>query len=382
MISIMKNCALAVFGRSWRINRVLEPVVLHLTLTDRCNLKCRMCNIWQKNEKKDVPLDLLRNIASSKYGRNIRVLDITGGEPFLADIKRAVDQFDIEKLRAVLISTNGVKTEAITKTVRELLDDGEYSLHLSISLDGRKDYHDFVRGITGTFDRLKSTVYELKKIRERNPRLRVGVKMTLMPDNVSEIIPVYRFATENDLDYTAKPADVFEFLENEDMDFSFTGKQTDELCGALHHIVACEKARSLPGARFWARMYHASNIIFHEKLIRYMCERSRGENPRPPAPCLSSFISIMLHSDGRAYSCPTLMKEIGDVSDRGFDAIWKSRAINDIRKFIRRGECACFSQCDQMPSILVNNKVRLMWLVLRTYCPTKLKRKRCLVYEN
>ncbi len=371
-----------VLGRSWGINRFLRPVVLHLTLTDRCNLRCRMCNIWRKKERKDISLDIVREIASSKYGRNIKVLDITGGEPFLANIEEIIDIFNKNKLRLVLISTNGIQTDKIVETAKNLLQGGKFSVHISVSLDGTEEYHDRMRGVRGSYEKLHTTVLELKKLQKNNDRLRVGIKMTLMPDNIDKIIPVYNFAAGHGLDFTAKPADVFEFLDNPEMDFSFSKEQTERLNEAFQHIILSEKNKSLAGASVWQKLYHASNIVFHKSLIKYMSSKATGKKERPPAPCLSSFLSIMVHSDGKAYSCPTLMREIGDLAEDGFDAVWNSRRIKNVRNFIRKGRCSCFSQCDQMPSLLMKNKMRLVWLVLLTCIPRKLRKKTCLAYEN
>nr|MCK4929612.1 hypothetical protein [Nanoarchaeota archaeon] len=38
-----------------RINRVmLKPSMVHVSITDRCNLRCRVCDIWKTQIKKEL----------------------------------------------------------------------------------------------------------------------------------------------------------------------------------------------------------------------------------------------------------------------------------------------------------------------------------------
>src|SRR3989344_6855666 len=65
-----------------------------LSLTARCNSRCKTCNIWKINYKDQLSLDELRKFAENPILKQVRFLVLTGGEPFLReDIDEIVNMF-------------------------------------------------------------------------------------------------------------------------------------------------------------------------------------------------------------------------------------------------------------------------------------------------
>ncbi len=60
-----------------------KPVLLHYYITNRCNARCRFCNIWSEHPKKDAYVrDVLENLVTARKA-GCRFVDFTGGEPLL-----------------------------------------------------------------------------------------------------------------------------------------------------------------------------------------------------------------------------------------------------------------------------------------------------------
>jgi MoaA/NifB/PqqE/SkfB family radical SAM enzyme len=129
------------------------PAVISLTLTNTCNLRCRMCGQWGTSgylnrREKPVPLPAARwiELVEEAARHGVKVVGIRGGEPFLfpgiIQILKAI------KERGVFgyIDTNGTLLERFAS---EILESGIDAINLSV--DGPEEIHDRVRGVPGAF---------------------------------------------------------------------------------------------------------------------------------------------------------------------------------------------------------------------------------------
>jgi len=238
VIQLLKNIILTDLGMRLKNDRLLRPVILHVTTTNRCNLKCQMCNIWKQEPKVDLPEAALVNLNKSPLARGIQVLDITGGEPFLVDIERLIELAGGKRYKTVLFSSNGTLTEKTLAVVEKLLRKYRFNLVFDVSIDGLGSEHDRIRGVEGTFDRATKTLLGLVELSRKYPRLKPTVKFTIMRDNYRELLPVYEFARERGLEFTTKPASEFGFTDNiGDKSYIFTPEETREIISSLQKIV-------------------------------------------------------------------------------------------------------------------------------------------------
>ncbi|MBN1410386.1 MAG: radical SAM protein [Spirochaetales bacterium] len=145
------------------------PNIVSLTVTNRCNLRCRMCAQWSEegyirgNKSMDsysgevVSFENLLKVVDEIHEHKAFLL-IRGGEPLL--YPRIVDLLAHIKSKDMPLSfeTNGVLLKNFAESFVELKVD-----HLTISLDGPEEVHDLVRGVKGTFARLRESLKEIEK---------------------------------------------------------------------------------------------------------------------------------------------------------------------------------------------------------------------------
>ena len=136
----------------------------------------------------------------------------------------------------------------------------------------------------------------------------------------------------------------------------------------MERIAADQKTAPLGNNSFWYRIYRQANIIFHRELIRYLRETFIEKKKCVLGRCYSSCISILIHNDGLAYNCPTLLKPMGDLNRQSFEEVWLGEEMRQARRFMATGKCACYSQCDQMPALVLEHKWELLKGLFRT-CP-------------
>jgi radical SAM protein with 4Fe4S-binding SPASM domain len=138
---------------------------VQLNYTEKCNSRCTTCNIWKTKKPKVLGLDAIENYLSSKKGRELQVLYLTGGEPFL-DGQYAIDICKIAKKYKpdVLISgdTNGLKPEHTVEILKEIRDGLGLKLGIGVSFNGMPEVHDKTRGIVGAHDKALKFMQLLK----------------------------------------------------------------------------------------------------------------------------------------------------------------------------------------------------------------------------
>ncbi len=141
------------------------PMKVSLLLTFRCNAKCVMCNIWKKNDHSGElsPDELQRFFSKSN---NISWMDLIGGEIFLRD-----DILDIIKiifshcknLFLLHFATNGFMVDKTVSLTEKILRYNPPKLLVTVSLDGDKETHERIRGVSGVFEKTLSTFSALRK---------------------------------------------------------------------------------------------------------------------------------------------------------------------------------------------------------------------------
>jgi MoaA/NifB/PqqE/SkfB family radical SAM enzyme len=155
------------------------PVMMFISITDRCNLSCSGCYLQQRKTGavSEMSLDELTSITSQAEELGISVIGIVGGEPLLR--KDAVLSLARSFPRILFtLSTNGLLIDK--ETAEEMAGFG--NLVPFISLEGFRTETDLRRG-SGVYDRLL-TVFSLLDARV----LFFGCAVTVTRHNIDEVL--------------------------------------------------------------------------------------------------------------------------------------------------------------------------------------------------
>lgn len=135
--------------------------------TIRCNLKCKMCYQGQTRSlrRSELSPDEAQEVFGKLKGR-VKEMKMVGGEPFVRDdIYDLVSFWDKEGER-IILQTNltllGEKGAEKLKNYKNVED-------ILTSLDGPPAVHDKVRGVPGSFEKLKNSIIGIKKNRPDVP---------------------------------------------------------------------------------------------------------------------------------------------------------------------------------------------------------------------
>lgn len=148
------------------------PFYVILYPTSRCNARCPHCYNFLKQDRaskdEELSLDEIKKI-SQNFG-HIKVLTISGGEPFLRDdLKKIVSIFcENNKIQYVSFHTNAYLTQRIVEVIEGLLNKyPKLRIIVCISIDAIGQAHDDFRGVEGGFNKIVQTITQLSRLKER-----------------------------------------------------------------------------------------------------------------------------------------------------------------------------------------------------------------------
>jgi MoaA/NifB/PqqE/SkfB family radical SAM enzyme len=158
---------------SSRKNRLVgKPTTVHISITNRCNLSCLMCDLWKKNDEKELSIDDWKRIIDNlEQWLGPFTLKIAGGEPLRREGIAELITYANSKGIFTGLSTNGTLID--DAMARALVKAGLDEIHLSIdSLDS--SIHDMMRRKKGALQKAQEAISHLKRHKEIE-----GSKMTI-----------------------------------------------------------------------------------------------------------------------------------------------------------------------------------------------------------
>lgn len=122
-------------------NQLYVPKV-NLDITNKCNLNCKHCYL-EKVTIDEPSTSKLKEIIDKLEKAHVQILNFTGGEPFLREDIFELLEYAYYKGLELILNINGTLLD--DKKLRRLRSISE-DIVLNVSLDGRKEMHDFLRG--------------------------------------------------------------------------------------------------------------------------------------------------------------------------------------------------------------------------------------------
>lgn len=188
-----------------RLNLPLKPKWVWIELTDKCNSRCKPCNVWRrKPTPKNVCLSpkQLYTVLSNPLLSDVKYVLNSGGECTLVDLKAYLKA----EHKALPEATLQISSNALLPT--RLLDAVHYALELGVpidvglSIDGIGKNHDRIRGVKGNFRKLERAIQSLKELQNVYPRLRVSMGSTLTDLTVDHAEELYGYSRRMDIPFS------------------------------------------------------------------------------------------------------------------------------------------------------------------------------------
>jgi len=285
-----------------------RPRTLRVELTNHCNLRCKMCGIWAENPKRTLDLATYEHVLSDAVLSHLRVISLTGGEPFLlADLAEYYEA--ARRLRPyahVNVSSNGYYTD---RTLEFLERTERGAVSLTISYDGIRS-HDSVRGTEGSAARLLATAVA---VRDRFPYVPLSLKLTANNENYAEILETAEQCRGLGIPFRFKTLEKLKCHQN---------RYPSEITGPDYSEEVQEAIREQ------AEQIAAADAETNRRYLGALVRKFSGA----PTPCHCSERTLFLGVDGKLFLCRK-KEPIGNVFAQALGTIW-----NAPEHVARRGE--------------------------------------------
>jgi MoaA/NifB/PqqE/SkfB family radical SAM enzyme len=171
--------------------RITTLPILLLSIHDRCNCRCVMCDIWKRKEGREFHAADLERHRESIRGLGVKHVVLTGGEPLLnCELEKICEFFRDLGLRLTLLTT-GLLLEKKADIVVCGFDD------IILSIDGPPEVHDRIRRVSGAFRVIQKGVLE---VRARRPRIPISCRTTVQKLNHTHLRATVSTARSLELD--------------------------------------------------------------------------------------------------------------------------------------------------------------------------------------
>ena len=180
-----------------------------------------MCNMWREAkeipdiEAREISKEEIIELLSRPLFSSMVEFDLTGGEPHLrddlVDIVRDITGLKnskLPRLRSIVITSNGLLPERVIYNYREILENMRgtgIDLVSVASIDGIGETHDKVRGTKKAFELAVKTIDGMLKLKSEYPNFFIGLKTTVIPQNIDSLGAILDFAIEKNLFHIISP---------------------------------------------------------------------------------------------------------------------------------------------------------------------------------
>jgi len=329
------------------------PIKLSFVLTNRCNAKCLMCNIWKKDTADEFGIEEIDRFFSNSG--KFSWIDISGGEVFLRDDVVDVARSAAHHCRSLYLlhfATNGLLPEKIIPAMEKILRLKIPKVLMTVSLDGYRELHDKIRGVPGGFDKAIKTYNELQKF--NGPSFKVFIGMTLIEDNFREVErSIHSFGEQvNGFSYDDLHVNIAQrsghYYDNSELSLPDPHKL----------YAAVESIRNKRRFNFTSPVAYLEN-----RYLKGAAEFLRTK--RCPEKCQSLSVSCFMDPKGNIYPCNTYGRLIANVRDFNFslEKLLASEEARRLRAEIKKGLCPhCWTPCEAYQTIIAN------FLGFRRFC--------------
>ncbi|QSV44854.1 polysaccharide pyruvyl transferase family protein [Geobacter benzoatilyticus] len=293
------------------------PRVLNLLVTEQCNCRCLMCNIWERGDKRILAIKELHDVLADGLFANILHVGISGGEPTLrGDLPELIDVITgvLPKLKSISITTNGTNPEFLGKALPDIKKNclnNNIDFTLNISIDGLDVVHDNIRQRPGTF---RQVILLLNLARQLD--IQVQIQCTVSERNVYCIEGVRYLAKQYGVDLVYRLATDIQRLNNHEKIKSI----------ALNPDQKSFFADFLTSPATFIQTKLPSRRLFYSDLATRLLDSNKRS-----APCYFKNEGVMLSASGELFTCSICSVPLGNVIDNSASDLYFSAKATSIR---------------------------------------------------
>lgn len=302
----------------WHVNFYFlgrgRPISAGTYITDTCNARCVMCNVWKKKKPRTYPRKYQEQSIDALAHHGCFYYSIGGGEPTMVrDLPERLS-YASKKIPYVRFTTNGLSMTA--ELARSLNSTGVKEIGLSI--DGSDEYHNLVRGRPDAADKVWNS---LELLSTYAPKIQIVINSVITPYNLNGLREIgKRLSGYANVTQKYLPVTFHELFGTQDLDslpLHLEAATQDETDKFLDEAIANPQI--------------VNSSVFLKKAKRFF----KGESNVMPEQkrCLYTYHAIEFDPSGFAYPCRTGMNFTNGLSpEKDLNEYFKSSEYKTIQK--------------------------------------------------
>ena len=304
----------------------INLTALTLFVTSQCNARCQHCFYWRNlNKKNDLSFDQIK--ALSKSLGKVKVLNISGGEPFLRKDLVKICQlfFDNNQTKSISIPTNGLLPDTITKETEKILKKAYgKKVVICLSLDGTGKMHDQIRGVKGNFKKVIEAYQKLVTLTKKYPNLSLRIGTVVLKKNYRDL---FKFFNQVPQVFPEIEALTLSLLRPE----KYGDKQLLPSSEGLKKLFIYKQKIADKNRPFWRR--------FLERMI-FIATIEVFQEQKQPVHCQAGREEAVVFANGDVGLCE-MLPTVGNIKKEDFTNVWQSKKVKQQREEISDNRCFC-----------------------------------------
>ena len=286
------------------------PTDVSIITTYRCNMKCKMCNIWR------YPTEISKEIRPEELEilPQMKFVNITGGEPFVRRDLDEIVEVSFRKAPRVVISTSGYQVDDILALAEKFPKIG-----IRVSIEGLSTVNDYLRGRDSGFDRGLKTLLGLRRLGIKD----IGFGITVSNNNSADMLELYELSKNLKMEFaTAAYHNSYYFHKDDNV---ITNQ--NEVIGNFYELI--DRLLEEKHPKSWFRAF------FNLGLINYI------QGNRRLLPCEAGTVNFFIEPYGEVYPCNGLeerywKESFGNIRDVSrFEDLWYGPQADKVRGLVR-----------------------------------------------
>lgn len=334
MMGLLKKGGIFFSVLQARLTGKVFPMVVHINVTNTCNLKCAYCyGMYSYRGIKDFTTEELISLVDEVASMGTRIINLGAGEPLMRKDVEEIIKHVREKGMECRMNTNGHLVQQKLSAVKNLSA-------ICISIDGDEDAHDLYKG-KGSF---KTVISAIDTCRRNN-----------IPVHTSTMLSKYNVHTVDFILGLAKDKGFFAefllpFFQSQE---EFMASESDYR-DALKKIIMYKKRGYPIFFSFKSHRYALNWPTYKQRSIHGSVPKEFGRH----IPCFAGKYMCIVDSDGKVYPCSQMIGGYPSLNflEHGFRKSWEHIRNHDCKTcyaFI------CFNDYNMLlslePSVIFNH---------------------------
>lgn len=333
------------------------PAQLVFFVTNKCNSRCRHCFYWQSldNKESELSLEEIKKISSSMG--NLIWLNLSGGEPFCRKdlIQICAAFYNNNKPKTIVIPTNGILIKKIINDTAKICQQcPKAKVVIQISIDGLKEKHDYIRGVSGNFSKIEILITQLKKLKQLYPNLAIQANIVYCNYNKNQILNIHEYLTQKHQ------------LDNICLSL-IRGQPKEVGAGKIdinHYYQTQQKIKDYKRFKQYSPLL--SYLITKKEDMQVDMFIKNHRTNKALIPCLAATHSVVLYPNGDLALCESRPEKYGNLRQANYDffKLWH-QAKRRVYKNKIKG-CYCTNECWYTPAVFLNPRVwpKFAWYLI------------------